>query len=51
MWTTYTQQLHDYQAAVAVQQGFEAPVDPFEALERRLAMQTAELKDADAQGT
>jgi hypothetical protein len=50
VWTRYTQELHDYQAAVAVMRGFEAPLDPFEALERRLAAQTAQLQDVDSQG-
>lgn len=50
VWTTYTQALHEYQAAVAVARGCEAPLDPFEALEKRLAQQTAHLRDSDVQG-
>ena len=47
VWTLYTQDLQDYQRAVAAARGYEEPVDPFEALERRLGMQTSELHDAD----
>ncbi len=37
MWDQYNRELLEYQKQLAVLKGEQAPVDPFEELERRLA--------------
>ena len=42
VWTTYWDDLKAYEAAMAKAKGIEPPIDPFEELERRLAIKAAQ---------